>query len=588
MNIFITILYLFIEYGKIIMLKINRKFWRGAGSIKRVNDVLIILALSIFALGAFFEFISCIVSVTLMVCLYINFIKDKAEFKISKSLIFMGLIFLGYLISIFVSIDKGISVIGVIKFLPVPLFALYVSQIDIEQRKNLINTLPIISSALVVISVILNQIDNIANFLNVDGKIAGFFQYPNTFAMLLVISVLILLRNRKSYNLVMFGVMLALLTLGVVLSGSRTGLIMLFLTVVYYILSCIKSRKATIIVTSFIVITGIVGLSLILSGVVENIIGYSVNLSTYIGRIIYTLDAIPQILLNPLGLGYYGYFHAQGEFKTAVYTITYAHNDFVQVFLDGGWIAGVALISAIVLSIKSKTQPKLFKELLVLLSIFILLDFHLQYISIFLILILLLDFDTKLKKIKELKYKKAFLPIASIIIFINIYFGVTLSAEYFGYNDTSIKLYPYNTRILVSQMVNSETTEDMNQKADEILKINDSVAIAYEVKANYAFSLGDFEKVIEYKEKDIALSRYNPEKYEAYIDMLMIGIDLANEAGYTDYVQYFAEIITDIPNRMETERNELSFLAYYIDDKPEHYLSDTYEGYVRDVELKLK
>ena len=53
----------------------------------------------------------------------------------------------------------------------------------------------------------------------------------------------------------------------------------------------------------------------------------SLESSTLMGRLLYYRDVLPVILKHPFGLGYMGYYYAQGGFQTGVYATKFVHNE---------------------------------------------------------------------------------------------------------------------------------------------------------------------------------------------------------------------------------------------------------------------
>ena len=85
--------------------------------------------------------------------------------------------------------------------------------------------------------------------------------------------------------------------------------------------------------------------------------------------------------------------------QTGVYTTRFVHNDFLQIMVDYG--IPVFLLMAVYLGyqIFKGKQTSLQKEILILLLLASLMDFHLQYMSSLMLLVLCLDLGEKGKKI---------------------------------------------------------------------------------------------------------------------------------------------------------------------------------------------
>ena len=540
--------------------------------------------ISVALTGLFFEFSSSIVSVILIA--YILILWKNKDVAISKMFLIIALIPIGYLLSIIFAVDRGLAFIGFIKFLPVILFAFIFSQWDMKNKIEIIKIIPFGGAILVILSLIANLFPILKQHFSVNGEINGFLQYPNTFALFLAIGLIIAISNfgNDKRKIIISTIISEILLAGILLTQSRSGILIIGIFLICFLF--IKEyRKASVIVISTSIVCGVFGLIfLFITGSLNNLvdIGDISSLSTILGRFLYCYDALPQIASHPLGLGYYGYYFTQGTFQTGMYDIAYVHNDFIQIFLDAGWIAGIALIFAIIKSLASKTLPKLFKILILCISAFTLLDFHLQYLFMFMLLLLLLDYDKIFKKRKitiDFGVKATFIVIAIV----NIYMGVHLGAAYLKNNELALKLYPANTVINISKMLENNDIEKQNEIADTILQDNESVAFAYDVKSKYYFSQGDFGNYIEYTEKSLELSRYDIKKYEEYINCLRIGINLYEKANDFASADYCKKTIMQIPEKLNKVKASTSFLAYKIYDKPELDLSDNFLRYITEI-----
>ena len=168
---------------------------------------------------------------------------------------------------------------------------------------------------------------------------AGFFEYPNTFALFLLLGLIVLGTAEKLHLRDLF--LATVLLFGLFKTGSRT---------VFFLLLCCalcigifrKNKKLRIAVA---ILTGAaVVLSLTVAFLTDNMqtvgryLTSSLSSSTLLGRLLYYKDALPIILHHPFGLGYKGYYYMHPSFQTGVYSVLYVHNDFLQLLLDVGWL----------------------------------------------------------------------------------------------------------------------------------------------------------------------------------------------------------------------------------------------------------
>ena len=301
----------------------------------------ILIAILPFALGIFHEWTSGILSVVLVVLIYLNSRKTKT-FMIPKSSLFVAAILLplAFLVSPLWAVDKGMTVMGFVKFLPLPLFMVLLRNYDKNDKdeEDLFRFLPLSGAIMTIMSFALGLIFPKEGYFLVSGRLAGFFQYPNTFALFLLVALaLMLLKGGKLSKIDL--ICAPVLLIGIILSGSRTVFILLFLFIIYYVIIA-KEKKYKIMagISALLVCAG-AGVYVLVTGNTDTVgrfLTTSLSSSTFVGRFLYFKDVFPQIIRHPLGLGYMGYFYSQPSFQTGVYTVNHVHNDLLQILIDIG------------------------------------------------------------------------------------------------------------------------------------------------------------------------------------------------------------------------------------------------------------
>ena len=169
-----------------------------------------------------------------------------------------------------------------------------------------------------VISAIFMHIPVFSGYFSVAGRLSGFFQYPNTYALLALIGVILLLSGGK-FDIIRF-IMLLLLAGGIVCSGSRTVAVMTVFFVAVMLIRSGSRRLKIIIPLSIGAILAAAAVYALISGnfgSVGRFLMLSLNESTFIGRIIYFKDGLRLIAKNPSGLGYLGFYYTE-NMKTVV------------------------------------------------------------------------------------------------------------------------------------------------------------------------------------------------------------------------------------------------------------------------------
>ena len=172
---------------------------------------------------------------------------------------------------------------------------------------------------------------------------------------------------------------------------------------------------------------------------------------------------------------------------------------------------------------------------------------------------------------------------AGILIVVNCWLGIASGLYRTGNLKAAVTVYPGCTGAWLGMLSKAEDTEEMGELADKILFWNQSVSLAHSAKARLAYAEGDFEAMIEYKRKAIALARYELEEYLDYFDMLYTGIRLYAEAGDENSALYCRKKLLEIPDMLKEVLEGTDALAFRIHDKPELELPEEYKKAVESL-----
>lgn len=523
---------------------------------------------SFFLIGGFHEFVACLYSCVELIYLFYLMRKNKS-LNIYNNLNFILLVFIiiMYLFSVLYAVDRGMAIIGFVDMLSIVLFALIIMQLSKQQRQGLLLLIPKCGVVMVAAGGLSFFTNIVYEFFYVSNRLGGFFQYPNTLALFLLLGVIVLYYNRTSTKKDYFQSFILLF--GILITGSRT---VYLITAAYLIYFSIKDRQILKIVIGSL--GGVIVLGLLVSfigveiGIYERISSINLSSSTFIGRLLYYKDGLRALVNHPLGLGYLGYYFIEPQIQTGIYSVRFIHNDILQLALDVGIIPAIMFISILVTSFISNRTSKENKLILLAIVLHSLLDFSLQYKSIFFVLIIVLDlYGPKSEKSKSnlliLKYTSL---IAGILV--SGYFAVAISLHYFGLTDLSIKMLPIYSEAKINKLVNSQDINEGVKLANEILDLNNKIAVCYDVLAVNEYNQGNYDKMIEYKEQSIELQKYNINVYDTYLSQLSIAIDY-NKKDAKKYIQK----ALDVEIKLKTIENQTDALAYKIADKPSFELS---------------
>ena len=548
---------------------------RGLSVMKKkftdISFLKLFLCASVFLVGGYHMAVSCFLSVLLLVFLIYKALsqKDFAVIKPNAVLAGVGLIVVSYLIVTLWAVDKGTAIYGFFKLLPTGLFAMVLSMYDKSTRDETVEVIPYVAVSNGVIAFALSFIPSLSDYFLVAERLGGFFQSPNAFAVFCLAGIIVLLTAEKISADKL--ILTAVLVLLIFLSGSRTVFVFLIITIMVLLF---KIKNKVIRLTIFGIIAGAIAVSIIAvvaTGSVQTLgrfLTISLESSTLLGRILYYIDAIPVILENPFGLGYYGYYFTQGSFQTGVYSVAFVHNSVLQYCLDIGVVPAIAFVVLAAASFFSKNTG--FRQRLMIFAIFghSMFDFDLEFTAILLVLVSVLDFD--LFKKQGIKIHSYLLTgISAALIMFSVYFGLVNSLYLFGEYKAVDKVYGHDTMCKMHLITSEKNETTLLRYADEIIEENGYLAIAYDVKANASYKKGDFKRVMEYKSKAVRCAKYSVDEYTDYCEKLIVGISLYTDAGDTKSADTCKRRLVDLTEDLQEIKESTNALAWKIQDKPD-------------------
>lgn len=557
------------------------------------NALVPLLWAALLFTGIYYEFEACLLSLVLLVLLAIRLQQQGGlTLRINFAGCFAVVLPLLYLLSAVWAVDSQMALLGAAKFLPVGLFALLIMQYSETQLDDVLSWMPATGAVLVVLCFLLSFVPVLRAYLIVNGRQAGTFEYPNSYALFLLLGLLWLLQEKKTGWI---RVSMALILLfGIMMSGSRT-IFVLFLLMVFasLLFSGSKGRRRLLAaILAIFLAVALLAVRYFPDAPITRLFSVSFSESTLLGRLLYWKDALPVLLSHPFGLGYQGYFYLQGSFQTGVYSVNHAHNEFLQLFLDVGWIGGAALIGLFGYGIwKNRRNAK--GILLLALGLHCAMDFDLQFIAIYLILLLLLPWSDGVKKEiafpgstapgKKGKMPKGYYIVMAVAGLVVAYVGLGNVLYYCG-SDAASMFYPKNTQHEIAELTASESVEELEERADAILSHNRWVGVAWDAKARAAFSDGTIQKMITYKETALKCQKYDITEYEDYLYMLSVAIQLYQEAGDEASAEYCMEKALSLPDRIEAVLESTDELAWKLTDQPELEWGEEYRTYLQALE----
>ena len=537
-----------------------------------------LLLLCPFLFGCFFPWGSALVSLVLIVLLLLLLRGVLLCSTRSASFLAALSVVIFHLGGMLWGTDRGMALVGAVQFLPLPLFVLLLEQYAPNRRLTLLRRMPYVASAMVVLSFLLSRIPSLEGWFLVAGRQAGFFQYPNTYAIYLLFAlVLVLFGSGLRFGRLPW---ILLLTLGIFLSGSRiVFFLLLAVFLVFFLKEKSKASRLSVLIPVGTLLLGSI-LYALLTGSRDSIgrfLTASLTASEFVGRLLYARDAVPVILRHPFGLGYTGFRCLQGSFQTGVYSVQHVHNELLQLLLDVGWVPAGLFLWALWHSLRSREGGICRKMLLGILLLHCLLDFDTQFVSIALLLFLVLDTDPQAKKpLPSGGIVRHFSGgILTLLALLSLWIGSASFLYYLRKPSAAVQIYPAYTTALLDLLPDA-SEQELGPLADRVLRLNQHIALAQNAKAKSDLSLGELSGMIAHKQEAIRLSRYNLAEYLDYFDILQVARKQYLQNGDQASADRCLSLIGEIPGMLEEVDRQTSRLGRMIKDQPELALPPPY------------
>lgn len=503
-----------------------------------------------FAAGGFHSYVAMI-TVWILVLDLLRQVRRNRKFRFvfafpSEAVIFLVLC---YCVSPLWAADRGMAAFGVVRYLPLVLYMLVLMQYSPEERKNALLLLPWCGAAMTMVTCLLLPIPAMQPHITVNGRLAGFFQYPNTFAAFLLAGLVLSQTKENRQKLDFLGD--AVLIFGIVLSGSRTVFVLL-LAALAGILWLRRSKK--LVLSLGITLGAGLLLALLASqlGLLRNadrFTAISTSSGSFLVRLLYFKDALPVIARHPFGIGYLGYRAMEGTFQTGRYGVSFIHNGLLQMLLDVGWAPSVMMAALFLKTMLSKKTAPGNRLLLFVLLGHCMMDFDLQFFAFWVVLLTVLDFESG--SVHYAKKKKTLgMGLCAVILCVCTWLGTGDLLHSLGKNDLCLKVTPFHTDALVTALQTTADPEELDDLADRVLKNNPTHALAYSAKANAAFARGRVVEMMQYKEQAIRCARYSTEEYVDYYEKLYAVYLRYQELGDSTSAAYCMEKLRTIPELM--------------------------------------
>lgn len=453
--------------------------------------------------------------------------------------------------------DRGMAVFALPRLLPLLLYMLLLMQ-PRDTGRQVLDLLPSCGCLMTLASCLGLLVPRLHSQLTVNGRLAGFFQYPNSYAAFLLAGLLVwFFRDRKKGDIAAALILMA----GIVLSGSKTVFVLTLLFLTAATLATRKWDRGLLLGIALILGLGL-GLladTLSLLSNADRFTDIRVSSGTFLVRLLYFRDVIPTILSHPFGMGYMAYPAIEGAIQTGRYYVTFIHNGLLQQLLEYGWIPTLLLWGVFLARILSPKTPMVHRFLLAAILSHCMMDFDLQFAVFWILVLSCLDLRTG--KHLSLRQRKLLSLGVSLLTAVSLWLGCGDCLYRFGRMDACLALTPFHTDALTYRMSQCEDPQTLEEQAGAILALNPTHSLAFSAKANVAFSRGDIRAMAEYKEAAIGSARYTTAEYCDYFQKLYTAMQLYLRSGDTASAETCRKRLLQIPNMMEAVSRKTHALA---------------------------
>ena len=527
--------------------------------------------------GGFFDDSVAFTGALIAIGLFVMLVKGEAFYKRDPGIVFfipVVILCIAVLVS-FWSIDYMENLMGAMRLGVVCLWMWLIRCRKKEEIEAAKRNIPMMGCIVVLISAVCRRLPVAQPYFWENNRMSGFFQYANTNALFLAIGILILIYHwEEQKRNFLFLPQIVLLLVGLLLTGSRSILLLLMVWGIRYAIRTVKFRKPFLMGALLIILSAGVFVALTgNTGNVGRIFTIFQSNSTLWGRLLYDRDSIFLLFRKFYGLGRMGYYYSQGTFQSGVYHVRFVHNDFLQIALDYGVIALLLLMYFLGWQIFRGKQSGKDKEILLFLCAASLADFHCQYLLILMTGCLFLDYGEGVREKKiQLRENYILFPLITVIF---LYLGIAAGSSRMGYYDVALSMLPDYTSAQEKKMISCMGTQESYELATRLIRKNPYNITAFITRGSFYASQLCVPQCIEDLDRMLELDPYNVEYYQQYEVLLQdmqaqLGVysTMLDSGDAQQYRELIQERIGTLPKQLEEMRARTGSLAYKIKDKP--------------------
>lgn len=451
----------------------------------------------------------------LVVCLFLEIsTKQHCMFPEKKQAYPLCALLLGYLIAIPFSVSQGMAWVGFLRLVVWVMMYGYTLSLSKKERFFVIDALTYEAAFFSVGYSMAFVSDVVAGRENLNGRVDGLFQYANAWGVYLLCCFVWLLYRCLEENNGKAPLFASVsLLVGIFFTGSRATLLLTLGAVIYVIVTekennvvkkYGKKGMILLILSFFFVNLGMGGL------LTFRLSQFTLESSSLNGRLLYWMDGLSMLLEHPFGVGRGGYLYLQPVYQTGIYTTHYVHNEYLQMALEGGVVAGFAFLFFVISVLSQKTLEKKQKVILWILAIHMVVDFDTPFFFLLCFLTLVGAEEGVIKKVEKKGTAYGFL---GILMAVFSFFTLVYQQSYLGNHSLAYGLYPYDLSLAENQLL---TCDNPKEVAEQIRETTDLSLLMWDYYSKY----GSEEERIRGNYAYLELQKYNKESYQNLINQL--------------------------------------------------------------------
>ena len=151
-----------------------------------------------------------------------------------------------------------------------------------------------------------------------------------------------------------------------------------------------------------------------------------------------------------------------------------------------------------------------------------------------------------------------------------------------SFSDDRIFMEKYieNQRHIEIQVIADKYGKKANEYASKILNVSKASGLAYNVKSYYYLNNGNWNLMIENKEKNLEFNKYDMASYEEYVLMLSQAIEYYAQKDEMEKATEYIKKVAEVPSKIEQVKSSTRSISYKLKDVPKFELSENVQNYI--------